>query len=163
MPHVLTIAKRELSSLFFSPVAYVVLGLFGFGTALLFLAGFGPGAPAEMRSLLWSVLWLMIPLVPAISMRLISEEFRSGTIEPLMTLPISDTQVVLGNWLGALGFFLALILALDHSSVLQSFAESRVHQAPKRGKRTPPSEGVLAAESSLLYFLVPRAGNATDF
>ena len=112
MPHVLTIAKRELSSLFFSPVAYVVLGLFGFGTALLFLAGFGPGAPAEMRSLLWSVLWLMIPLVPAISMRLISEEFRSGTIEPLMTLPISDTQVVLGKWLGAVGFFLALMIPL---------------------------------------------------
>jgi ABC-2 type transport system permease protein len=112
MPHVLTIAKRELSSLFFSPVAYVVLGLFGFGTALLFLAGFAPGAPAEMRNLQWSVLWLMIPLVPAISMRLISEEFRSGTIESLMTLPISDTQVVIGKWLGAMGFFLTLMVPL---------------------------------------------------
>jgi gliding motility-associated transport system permease protein len=112
MPHVLTIAKRELTSLFFSPVAYVVLGLFGFGAALMFLAGFGPGAHAEMRNLLWSVLWLMVPLVPAISMRLISEEFRSGTIEPLMTLPVGDAQVVLGKWLGAVGFFTALMIPL---------------------------------------------------
>lgn len=112
MLHVPTIAKRELTSLFFSPVAYVVLGLFGFGTALLFLAGFAPGAPAEMRNLQWSVLWLMVPLVPAISMRLISEEYRSGTIEPLMTLPISDTQVVIGKWLGAMGFLLTLMLPI---------------------------------------------------
>lgn len=112
MLHVATIAKRELTSLFFSPVAYVVLGLFGFGTAMLFLAGFGPGAPAEMRNLQWSVLWLMVPLVPAISMRLISEEYRSGTIEPLMTTPISDTQVVIGKWLGAMGFLLTLMLPI---------------------------------------------------
>ncbi len=112
MLHVPTIAKRELTSLFYSPVAYVVLGLFGFGTALLFLGGFGPGAPAEMRNLQWSVLWLMVPLVPAISMRLISEEYRSGTIEPLMTLPISDTQVVIGKWLGAMGFLLTLMIPI---------------------------------------------------
>jgi len=112
MPHVTTIAKRELTSLFYSPVAYVVLGLFGFGTALLFLAGFGPGAPAEMRNLQWSILWLMVPLVPAISMRLISEEYRSGTIEPLMTSPISDTQVVVGKWLGAMGFLLTLMIPI---------------------------------------------------
>jgi len=110
MFHVPTIAKRELTSLFYSPVAYVVLGLFGFGTALLFLAGFGSGAPAEMRNLQWSILWLMVPLVPAISMRLISEEYRSGTIEPLMTLPISDTQIVIGKWLGAMGFLLTLMI-----------------------------------------------------
>jgi gliding motility-associated transport system permease protein len=112
MLHVPTIAKRELTSLFFSPVAYVVLGLFGFGTALLFLAGFAPGVPAEMRNLQWSVLWLMVPLVPAISMRLISEEYRSGTIEPLMTLPISDTQVILGKWLGAMGFLVTLMIPI---------------------------------------------------
>jgi len=112
MSHVLTIAKRELTSLFFSPVAYVVLGLFGFGASFLFLNQFAPGAQAQMRGLLWSVLWLMVLLVPAISMRLLSEEFRTGTIEPLMTLPISDAQVVIGKWLGALGFFLTLMIPL---------------------------------------------------
>ena len=112
MNHVLTIAKRELTSLFFSPVAYVVLGLFGFGASFLFLNQFGPGVHAQMRGLFWSVLWLMVLLVPAISMRLLSEEFRAGTIEPLMTSPVSDAQVVLGKWLGALGFFLALLVPL---------------------------------------------------
>ncbi len=113
MPHVLTIAKRELTSLFFSPIAYVVLGLFGLSTVLLFLrVSFYPGAPAEMRGVFSSVAVLMIFLVPAISMRLLSEEYRSGTIEPLMTLPISDTQVVLGKWLGAMGFLLSLLAPL---------------------------------------------------
>ena len=112
MQHILTIAKRELSCLFFSPVAYVVLGVFGFGTALIFFTQFGPGAPAEMRGVLGAVAVLMIFLVPAISMRLISEEYRSGTIETLMTLPISDTQVVLGKWLGAMGFLLTLMAPL---------------------------------------------------
>ena len=65
MTHVLTIAKRELTSLFFSPIAYVVLGVFGFGTALIFSTQFIPGAPAEMRTVLGSVSVLMIFLVPA--------------------------------------------------------------------------------------------------
>ncbi len=112
MPHVLTIAKRELTSLFFSPIAYVVLGVFGFGTALIFSTQFVPGAPAEMRNVLGSVAVLMIFLVPAISMRLLSEEYRSGTIETLMTLPISDTQVVVGKWLGAMGFLATLMAPL---------------------------------------------------
>jgi gliding motility-associated transport system permease protein len=112
MTHVLTIAKRELTSLFFSPVAYVVLGVFGFGTALVFSTQFIPGSPAEMRGVLGAVALIMIFLVPAISMRLISEEYRSGTIETLMTLPISDTQVVLGKWLGAMGFLVTLMAPL---------------------------------------------------
>lgn len=106
------IAKRELSSLFYSPIAYVVLALFAFGSTWIFLGSFAPGAPAALRSTLEGVIWLMIFLVPAISMRLISEELRSGTLETLMTAPLSDTQVILGKWLGALGFFASLMLPL---------------------------------------------------
>ena len=124
MTHTLTIAKRELTSLFFSPVAYVVLGVFGFATALIFFTQFGPGAPAEMRGVLGSVAVLMIFLVPAISMRLISEEYRSGTIETLMTLPISDAQVVLGKWLGAMGFLVTLMAPIVILTVLLSFNAS---------------------------------------
>jgi len=112
MAHTFTIAKRELTSLFFSPIAYVVLGVFGFGTSLIFFSQFAPGAPAEMRGVLGAVSVLMIFLTPAISMRLISEEYRSGTIETLMTLPISDSQVVLGKWLGAMGFLTTLMVPL---------------------------------------------------
>lgn len=112
MNHTFTIAKRELMGLFFSPIAYVVLGLFALGTTLFFLQGFGAGQPAQLRPTLEPVVWIMIFLVPAISMRLLSEEYRSGTIEVMMTSPISDTQMVLGKWLGAMGFYLVLLLPL---------------------------------------------------
>ena len=109
---VMTIARRELVGLFYSPIAYVVLALFALGSSLIFVDGFGAGAAATMRGTFGGVVWLMIFLVPAISMRLVSEEFRSGTIEPLMTAPISDAQVIAGKWLGAMGFFLVLLVPL---------------------------------------------------
>ena len=118
MHRTLAIARRELSSLFFSPIAYVVLALFGLGSAWIFFHGFGPGARAELRPIFDFVIWLMIFIVPAISMRLISEELRSGTIEPLMTAPISDAEVVLGKWIGAMGFFAAVLTPLGVLAVV---------------------------------------------
>lgn len=119
MNQTLTIAKRELTSLFFSPIGYVVLALFGLVASLLFLRTFGAGAPAEMREPFGWIVWLMVFLVPAISMRVVSEELRSGTIETLMTAPISDTQVVVGKWLGAVGFFCVLLVpVLVHVMIL---------------------------------------------
>ena len=112
MNQTLTIAGRELMGLFYSPIAYVVLGLFALGTGLIFVGNFYPGEPATLRPTLQGLVWLMIFLVPAISMRLISEEFRSGTFEPLMTSPVTDAQVVLGKWLGAMGFYAALMVPL---------------------------------------------------
>jgi len=111
MNRTLTIAQRELTSLFFSPIAYVTLGLFALGTTAIFFIYFGPGEQAVLRNMFTWVAWLLIFLVPAISMRLISEEFRSGTIEPLMTAPVNETQVVLGKWLGAFVYFCILLLA----------------------------------------------------
>jgi len=108
MTQTLTIARRELTNLFYSPVGYVVLGLFAIATSLIFLLWFSPDQPASMQISNWWVVWFMIFLLPATSMRLLSEEYRSGTIETLMTAPISDTQVIVGKWLGAMGFMLAL-------------------------------------------------------
>lgn len=119
----LAIAKRELTSLFFSPIAYVVLALFGFVATLIFMMVFHPGQPAELRQSFTWIVWLMVFLVPAISMRLVSEELRSGTIETLMTAPLNDTQVILGKWLGAMGFLCVLLSPLlIHLIVLTSFA-----------------------------------------
>lgn len=107
------IARRELGALFYSPIAYVVLGLMALGAALLFVGfTFAPGYPATMRSTFSGMVWLMVFLAPAVSMRLLAEEYRSGSIEPLMTAPVSDAQVVLGKWLGALGFLAALLIPL---------------------------------------------------
>ena len=68
--------------------------------------------PATLRGTFSGLIWLMIFLVPAISMRLVSEEYRNGTIETLMTTPITDTQVIIGKWLGAMGFLMALFVPL---------------------------------------------------
>ncbi|MAE65697.1 MAG: hypothetical protein CMJ18_15620 [Phycisphaeraceae bacterium] len=112
MGQIITIARRELSSQFFSPIAYVVIGVFGFGSALIFDLHFQSGAAASLQMTFSGLVWLMIFLAPAISMRLISEEFRSGTAELLMTAPISDTEIVLGKWLGAMGFLAAMFVPL---------------------------------------------------
>ncbi len=106
------IAKRELMSLFYSPIAYMVLGLFGLGTSMFFLRGYGPGWPATLRDTFFMVIWLMIFLVPAISMRLLADEYRHGTIESLMTAPVADAQVVIGKWFGAMAFFTVLLSPL---------------------------------------------------
>jgi len=116
----LTIAKRELAALFFSPIAYVVLAAFAIGSSIFFLQSFAPGNAATMRPTYDAVVWLLVFLAPAISMRLISEELRSGTFERLMTSPVSDAQVVAGKWLGAFAFFCVLLSPLVvHAVVLE--------------------------------------------
>ncbi len=120
MNQTLTIAKREVTALFYSPIAYLVLAVFALVASLLFLGGFYPGAPATMREPFNAFVFLMVFLVPAISMRGLSEEFNSGSIEMLMTAPISDTQVILGKWLGAVCFFCTLLAPmLVHLLVLE--------------------------------------------
>ena len=112
MNQTLVIAKRELSSLFYSPVAYLVLVVFTFVADLLFLNWFGQGMPASLRNVFMGLVWLMAFIVPAISMRLVSEEIASGTIEPLMTAPVDDAQMIVGKWLGAMAFFMTLLVPL---------------------------------------------------
>jgi len=107
-----TIAKREFSSLFFSPIAYVALAGFAISSSFPFAFAFGSGKPATMRTTFDAAVWALVLLAPAISMRLISEELRSGTFERLMTSPVNDAQVVLGKWLGALAFFCVLLSPL---------------------------------------------------
>ena len=124
MGHTLTIAKRELSALFFSPVAYIVLGVFAFIATGFFVWGFTSAAPAEMRQQFSWLVWVLILVAPGISMGLISEELRSGTIELLMSAPVNDTQIVLGKWIGATIFFLTLMIPLGvHAIALETVAD----------------------------------------
>jgi len=110
MNNTFAIARRELSSFFFSPIAYVVMCVFMLLSGLFFmLTVFAPGEPASLRNLFFWMVWILIAIVPAISMRLLSEELRSGTIEPLMTSPVSDINVIVGKWLGGLMFFAVLL------------------------------------------------------
>ncbi|MEM8782627.1 MAG: ABC transporter permease [Planctomycetota bacterium] len=124
MKAALTLAKREWAALFFSPVAYAVIGLFGMGCGLVFLTGFVPGQEATLRSVFGAIVWLLVFLVPAIGMKFISEEISGGTIERLMTLPVSEPQIVVGKWLAGMGFVVVLLgtLALP-VLVLEAVAE----------------------------------------
>lgn len=104
------IARRELSSYFYSPMAYVAMFLFLVAAGYLFWRDFVPGQPAGMRNIFDWMVWLLVFIIPVLSMGLLSQEWSTGTIEPLMTAPIAETDVVIGKFLGALGFFAILLV-----------------------------------------------------
>lgn len=99
------VARREYAAFFRVPLGWIVIALclllsgivFGYGT----LQG---GEPASLRRF-FSPWWVLMGVVtPAISMRLISEEIRTGTLEPLLASPVSEAAVVLGKFAAAVGF-----------------------------------------------------------
>ncbi|MGA2229494.1 MAG: ABC transporter permease [Tepidisphaeraceae bacterium] len=104
------IARRELSSYFFSPIAYVALALFVLASDVAFLDDFTPGQPAEMRHIFQWMVWLLVFIIPILSMGLMAQEWATGTIESLMTAPVSESDVVLGKFLGSLSFFGVLLV-----------------------------------------------------
>ena len=108
-----TIAKRELGSYFASPVAYVFLVIFLLLTGFLtFTAGafFERGEASLAAFFAWHP-WVYLILVPAVGMRLWAEERRAGTLELLLTLPVTAWQAILGKFLAS-WVFLAIALAL---------------------------------------------------
>ena len=109
----LAIFKRELHAYFATPVAYVFIVIFLLltGVFTFYLGGFYESNQADLDTFFQFHPWLYLFLIPAISMRLWAEERKTGTIELLMTLPVSLTQAVLGKYLAA-WCFTALALAL---------------------------------------------------
>lgn len=104
------IARRELFSYFYSPVAYAVMFLFLVVTGYLFLEDLQPGKVAGMRSVFERMVWLLVFAVPMLTMGLMAQEWSSGTIETMMTAPVDETDVIIGKFLGSLGFFVVLLL-----------------------------------------------------
>jgi len=117
------IAGRELAGYFFSPIAYVAMAIFLGVSGFLFQDDLRPGEPATMRTIMESMVWLLVFIVPLLSMGLVAQEWSGGTMEPLLTAPISETDVVVGKFLGAIAFF-AILLAptLFYLLVLSIFA-----------------------------------------
>jgi ABC-2 type transport system permease protein len=112
-PNIWAIAKRELSGYFASPVAYVFIVIFlllnGFFTFML--GGFFERGEASLISFFMWHPWLYLFLVPAAGMRLWSEERRLGTMELLLTMPITAWQAIVGKFIAS-WLFLALALFL---------------------------------------------------
>lgn len=107
------VLKRELASYFATPVAYVFIVIFLImaGAFTFYLGGFFEREIADLEPFFRFHPWLYLFLVPAIGMRLWAEERKSGTVELLLTLPITTTQAVLGKFLAA-WLFIGLALAL---------------------------------------------------
>lgn len=112
-----TLLNRELRAYFLSPVAWAVLFFFLLLTGFNFYAGVaalnrGPSEVTVVEAFFNTIFfWFGIVLIfPLITMRLFAEEYKMGTIEPLMTAPIRDSQVVLAKYCGALAFYLVLWL-----------------------------------------------------
>jgi len=104
--------KRELKSYFTTPVAYVFLVIFLFFSGYLtFRQGFFEARQADMYAFFMNLPLLFIFMVPSVAMRLWSEERKSGSIEILLTLPVTITQAVLGKFFAA-WFFLLIALLL---------------------------------------------------
>jgi ABC-2 type transport system permease protein len=113
MRNIRVIAKREIGGYFGTPVAYVFLVIFLSMTAALafYLGGLLDSGQADLAPFFVYHPWLYLMLVPAVAMRLWAEERKSGTIENLLTLPVSTPEVVLGKFFAA-WFFCGIALAL---------------------------------------------------
>jgi len=113
-----SVFKRELKSYFTTPVAYVFLVVFLFFAGYLaFKQGFFEARQADMRAFFMNLPLLFVFMVPATAMRLWAEERRVGSIELLLTLPITVVQAVLGKFFAA-WFFLAIALLLTFPMVI---------------------------------------------
>jgi len=109
------IAKREFRSYFDSPLAYVVicLSLLMLGVGVFIWPGkFWQVDRATLSSMFEVIpIGLVVLIVPVVTMRLVAEEKRSGTLEMLITLPVRDSEVILGKFLGAFGLVVVLIFS----------------------------------------------------
>ena len=98
------IMKREISAYFSSPIAYIVTGLFLVASGILFfiLNAFFITGDASLRPFFYWLPLLFSFFIPAMTMRTIAEEKKTGSIETLLTLPVTVTDVVTGKYLGSL-------------------------------------------------------------
>lgn len=119
MRNIRIIAKREIGSYFGTPIAYVFIVIFLSLTGALcfYLGGFLFRGQADLEPFFVYHPWLYLLLVPAVAMRLWAEERKTGTIENLMTLPISTPEAVLGKFIAA-WLFCGIALALTFPIVI---------------------------------------------
>ena len=110
MSSTLTIARRELRSYFNSPTAYIVGMLFLLVVSFMFWNTFFLQQRVSMREMFRWTFTLTGFAAPALTMGLIAEERRTGTLELLVTMPVRDSDVVIGKFLGALGLYAILLL-----------------------------------------------------
>ena len=116
MKYIWAIAKKEFGGYFNSPIAYIVIAVFLLINGWLFFQQFFLAGQVSLRALFSLAPLLLIFFAPAITMRAISEERKSGTLELIVTLPVSSAQIVLGKFLASLGLLsVAILLTLPYA------------------------------------------------
>src|SRR3954470_5195172 len=136
--NILAIADKELRSYFSSPIAYIIIGFFLLPFGVFFYlsltafvrqglqqAQFGGAMNINqqvIRYVLQNASVIILFIMPMITMRTYSEEKRSGTIELLLTSPVTDVEIILGKFFGALGLYLAMLgVTLVYMAILFVF------------------------------------------
>ena len=135
MRNIIAIADKELRSYFSSPIAYIIIGFFllPFGVFFyLYLTAFVRQSMQQaqfggamninqnvIRYVLQNASVIILFIMPMITMRTYSEEKRSGTIELLLTSPVTDVEIILGKFFGALGLYIAMLsVTLPYMGIL---------------------------------------------
>ncbi len=142
MTNILAVAQKELKSYFASPIAFVMIGFFAiifgwFFAAILFfferqsmqMGAMGMGSPTVnlnqqlIRPVFMNVMVILLFALPLITMRTYAEEKRTGTMELLLTSPLTDAEIVIGKFIGAMGLIAAMLAAtLPHLALLFRYA-----------------------------------------
>ncbi len=106
MREVFAITKRELKNYFTTPMAYIFMMIFVIlcGVFTFYVGGFFDRSQADLQSFFVFHPWIYLMLIPAVSMRLWAEERKNGTIELIMTLPISTFTIICGKFLASWAF-----------------------------------------------------------
>jgi ABC-2 type transport system permease protein len=140
MINILAIARKELRSYFASPIGYVVIGMYALVFGFFYAVGLdyivrmsmqGPGMGGGqvninqqmIRYVLMNLTVINLLVVPLVTMRTYAEERRSGTIELLMTSPVTDLQIIVGKFLGAMSLYAGMLgITLIHMAILFVYA-----------------------------------------
>src|SRR5512142_1368756 len=139
MRNIWTIAKREYDHYFISPIAYVVAFMILLTVGVIFainvyyyiqnaFQGGGGGTP-DISPITGAFGFLLVLSIPAITMRLLADEARMGTLELLLTAPIRDYELVIGKWLGGLLFMLTILaVTLVYPIILNNLVSPGIDQ-----------------------------------
>lgn len=110
MKNIWVIFKKEFKTYFNSPIAYIFITVFLVLMNWLFFRGFFIMKQANMRAFFSLIPWVFLFFIPALTMRLWSEERKAGTLEFLMTMPVSDISVILGKFFAGFGLLVLTII-----------------------------------------------------
>ncbi|MGQ9684163.1 MAG: ABC transporter permease subunit [Anaerolineae bacterium] len=145
MRNVWLIARRELASYFTSPIAYAVTAVFLMVVGFFFAVILYYTQEATLRYLFGNITIILLLVGPALTMRLLAEEHKSGTIELLLTSPVRDGEVIAGKYLAALVLWaLMLALTLGYPLLL------RIYGNPDLGPIATGYLGLLLAGAAVL-------------